>query len=76
MSSSYNMYQSTNTSPSLMMMGDIVVLAAFAATAASAINAPLLKALSHLDDLASVCQLMNFFSKTLAHIKYVIGKFW
>ena len=33
------------------------------------------KALSHLDDLASVCRFMNFFSKTLAHVEYVMGKF-
>ena len=34
-----------------------------------------LKALSHLDDLASVCRLMKNLSKTLAHVKYVMGKF-
>ena len=34
-----------------------------------------LKALSHLDDLASVCQRIKNLSKTLAHVEYVIGKF-
>ena len=33
------------------------------------------KALSHLDDLASVCRLMKNLSKTLAHVEYVMGKF-
>ncbi len=37
--------------------------------------APYLKALSHLDDLASVCRLMKIFFKTLAHVEYVMGKF-
>ena len=34
-----------------------------------------LKALSHLDDLASVCRFMKKMSKTLAHVEYVMGKF-
>ena len=34
-----------------------------------------LKALSHLDDLASVCRFMKNLSKTLAHVEYVMGKF-
>ena len=33
------------------------------------------KALSHLDDLANVCRRMKNLSKTLAHVKYVMGKF-
>ena len=36
---------------------------------------PFLKALSHLDDLASICRLMKKISKTLAHVEYVMGKF-
>ena len=36
---------------------------------------PLLKALSHLDVLASVCRRMKKLSKTLAHVEYVMGKF-
>uniref|UniRef100_A0A8C4N884 Histone-lysine N-methyltransferase SETD7 n=1 Tax=Eptatretus burgeri TaxID=7764 RepID=A0A8C4N884_EPTBU len=32
-----------------------------------------LKGLSHLDDLASVCQFMKKLSKTLAHVQYVVG---
>ncbi len=35
----------------------------------------LLKPLSHLDDLASVCRRMKNLSKTLAHVEYVMGKF-
>ena len=38
------------------------------------VNSPV-KALSHLDDLASVCQRMKNLSKTLAHVEYVMGKF-
>ena len=34
-----------------------------------------LKALSHLDDLVSVCRRMRNLSKTLAHVEYVMGKF-
>ena len=34
-----------------------------------------LKALLHLDDLASVCRLMKNVSKTLAHVEYVMGQF-
>ena len=33
------------------------------------------KALSHLDDFASVCRRMKNLSKTLAHVEYVLGKF-
>jgi len=36
---------------------------------------PQLKALSHLDVLGSVCRRMKNCSKTLAHVKYVMGKF-
>jgi len=34
-----------------------------------------LKALSHLDVLASVCRRMKNCSKTLVHVEYVMGKF-
>ena len=39
------------------------------------IDLGLLKPLSHLDVLASVCRRMKNCSKTLAHVEYVMGKF-
>ena len=33
------------------------------------------KALSHLDDLSSICRRMKNLSKTLAYVEYVVGKF-
>ena len=35
----------------------------------------IVKALAHLDNLASVCRRMKNLSKTLAHVEYVMGKF-